>query len=261
MLNLLSETEIKKNLIIDTRVITVKETESTNDDLKGLAANGAAEWTVLCADMQTKGRGRTGNSFFSPESGIYMSVLLRPDFSPDNSLFITTLAACSVCRAIEKLTEKKIKIKWVNDIYNENGKICGILSEASVNYEENKINYAILGIGLNLLPPNLGFPEELQGKAAALFCDNDSVPEIRNHLIAEIINQFYVLYNNFDKYAHIKEYRQRSMLIGKEISYLFNGAEFFGSVIDFDDECRLVVRNDSGEIIKLSSGEVKIKQW
>lgn len=253
--------EIKKNLKINSHIITVDVTESTNTNLKKLAENGAEEWTVLCADKQTKGKGRTGNSFYSPENGIYMSILLRPAFSPENSLFITTLAACSVCRAIEKLTDKQVKIKWVNDVYTEKGKICGILTESSINFKENKFNYAVLGIGINIFTPKEGFPEELRGKAASLFSSDEYIPGLKAHIIAEIINQFYDLYNNFNKLEHSKEYKRRSLLINKEICFIYKGEEIFGKVIDIDEDCHLVVQNNVDEIIKLSSGEVKIKKW
>jgi len=257
----LNKSEIINNLLIDANIITVKETGSTNTDLKKLAESGASEWSVLCADKQISGRGRTGNSFYSPENGIYMSILLKPDFSPEDSLFITTLAACSVCRAIEKISDKQVKIKWVNDIYTKDGKICGILTESSINYVENKFNYAILGIGLNITEPINGFPIELQGKAVSLFYKNECDSNIKNQLIAEILNQFYNLYNNFDKEKHVKEYKHRSLLINKEIIYNLNGEETHGKVMDIDNECRLIISNTSGQITKLSSGEVKIKKW
>lgn len=250
---------IKNNLNIEANVICVDETESTNTDLKKLAVNGAREWTILCANKQTNGRGRTGNSFFSPENGIYMSILLMPDFCPENSLYITTIAACSVCRAIEKLTHKEVGIKWVNDIYNENGKICGILTESSIDYENNKINYSVLGIGLNVFPPKDGFPEELRLKASTLFCKEEFDANIRIHLIAEIVNQFHTLYSNFDKTKHTEEYKKRSILLNKEICYVLDGKEHYGTVIDIDDECHLVICKNNGEILRLSSGEVKIK--
>ena len=261
MIYTLNKLEIINNLLIDANIITLKETGSTNTDLKALAENGAPEWSVLCADKQTSGKGRAGNSFYSPENGLYMSILLKPNFAPENSLFITTLAACSVCRAIEKISNKQVKIKWVNDIYTNDGKICGILAESSINYLENKFNYAILGIGLNITEPLNGFPSELQSKAASLFHKSECDYNIKNYLVAEILNQFYILYNNFDKEKHVFEYRQRSLLINKEIIYDLRGEETYGKVIDIDNECRLVISDSQGKIIKLSSGEVKIKKW
>ena len=257
----LDNNKIKNSLLIDAKVITVDETTSTNSDLKILAENGAEEWTILCAEKQTNGRGRMGNSFYSPEGGIYMSILLKPTFSPENSLFITTIAACSVCNAIEKLTNKNVEIKWVNDIYNKDGKICGILTESTIDYETNKLKYAILGIGLNVFPPENGFSKELKNIASTLLNNNEMSLDIYNHLISEIVNQFYKLYNNFDKAEHIIEYKNRSMLINKEIGYVQDGEEFNAIVIDIDSECHLIVSDSSGKITKLSSGEVKIKQW
>ena len=261
MMKMLDKNKIKTGLLIDADVIAVDETTSTNSDLKILAENGAAEWTILCAEKQTNGRGRMGNTFYSPEGGIYMRILIKPRFSPENSLFITTIAACSVCNAIEKLTNKNVKIKWVNDVYNKDGKICGILTESSIDYKTNKLNYAVLGIGLNVFPPENGFPTDVQNIASSLFDNYEVSSSIYNQLISEILNQFYNLYNNFDKDMHINEYKNRSMLINKEISYIQDSEEFNARVIDIDSECHLIVSDSSGKITKLSSGEVKIKQW
>lgn len=257
----LSKNEIQKNLITNAKIITVKECGSTNTALKEMAESGGTEWTLFCAEKQTKGKGRMNNSFFSPKTGIYMSILLRPDFSAENSLFITTLAGCAVCRAIENKTGKSAKIKWVNDLYTDSGKICGILAESAIDFEKNKIKYSVLGIGVNLFPPKCGFPDDILRKAASLY--NEEIPDknIKNILIAEIFNEFYKLYKDFNKKEHIKEYKKRSMLIGRNIVYTMNDKEYCAMVTDIDDECRLVLINDKNETVKLSSGEVKIRQW
>lgn len=261
MLNILSDSEIKSRLIYKAPVITVDKTGSTNSDLKKLAEEGADEWTLLCADSQTEGRGRIGNTFYSPKNGIYMSILLRPEILPQESLYITSIAGCSVCRAIEKLTDKKVKIKWVNDLYNEQGKVCGILSESSIDFTRNKLDYVILGIGINLFPPQGGFPKEICEKASSLFLENEKNINIKNHLISEIFNQVYGMFNIFDTNEIGKEYKERSLLIGKQVTYFQNNKEFTCKVIDIDNKCRLIVSDIDGNIIKLSSGEVKIKTW
>lgn len=261
MPNELSKEAIINNLKTKANIITVSCTDSTNTHLKALAEKGASEWTVLCANKQTKGKGRTGNSFYSPENGIYMSILLRPVLNPGDSLFITSLAACSTCSAIEKLTDKHPKIKWVNDIYTEKGKICGILTESSVNYKDNKINFIVLGIGINLLPPKDGFPDELAGKAASLYSDMEKIPDVKNKLIAEIINEFYFSYIDFDRKKHACDYKSRSFLINKDIEYLSGGKVYSGKAIDIDEDCRLIIQDDNGNIKKLVSGEVKLTKW
>lgn len=261
MNNRLNKTEIEKYLKYNIKVITVNETSSTNDDLKELAKNGDKFPVLLCADKQTKGRGRLGNSFFSPENGIYMSLLFFPEQFKDESLFITTMAACSVSSAIEKTTDKTTKIKWVNDIYTDNGKVCGILTESSFDAEKNVIDYFVLGVGVNLFSPIDGFPDELKGIASSLYEENSVYIDIKNKLIAEITNGFLDSLFSFNKEKHINEYKSKMLLLGKEISYKKNNKELDGIVIDIDNSLNLIVRNTSGKIDTLSSGEVKIKNW
>ena len=123
--------------------ITIKDTvTSTNTLLRISAENGAPSKTVLIANEQTEGRGRHGKSFYSPaDTGIYMSVLLRPDFKADKAFFITAGAAVSVVRAIEKVCGIKAGIKWINDIMLNGKKICGILTEAVTDFESGSLQY------------------------------------------------------------------------------------------------------------------------
>lgn len=261
MINKLNKQEIQKYLKYNIEIITVDETNSTNDDLKKLAQEGKNTPVLLCANKQLKGRGRQGNSFYSPDNGIYMSLLFFPDCEVNKNSFITTLAACSVSSTIEKITGIKTKIKWVNDIYTDNGKVCGILTESSYGTEKDNINYSVLGIGINLFPPKNGFPDELKGIASAVIEDENFNIDVKNRLIAEIINNFIDSFSNFDIEAHIKEYKSKMMLIGKEILYKKNNLEFTGVVTDIDNNLNLVVRNSFDVIDTLSSGEIKIKSW
>ena len=252
----LSEKIIRSNLTDDFPEIIIKNSvTSTNTELKNLVQKGISSKTVMISEIQTNGRGRGENSFFSPESGLYMSVLIN---SPDilkKSSHITTMAACSVYRAILKLTGIKTKIKWVNDIYLKKSKICGILAESFTDSNEKNI---ILGIGINLFPPDNGFPEDLKKKAGTLF--KKYVPNIKNHLAAEILNQFFDIYNSENYKKHIDEYRKNSLLTGKKISFTFEGTVHSGTVIGIDEECRLIVKTKKN-IKYLSSGEIKILKW
>lgn len=146
------------------------ETESTNTLLREKANNGFPEGTVVLANTQTKGRGRRGRSFYSPaDTGLYLSVLLRPDgMIPDQAVKITTMAAVAVCEAVEKISGKETWIKWVNDIYQEGRKISGILTEASISMENGSVEYVILGIGVNVYPPKGGFPEDIRETAGSV---------------------------------------------------------------------------------------------
>ena len=142
------------------------EVTSTNTLLKAQAEQGAPEGTVLIAESQTAGKGRLGRHFTSPPgTGIYFSLLLRPHCTAEKSLFITTTAAVAVCEAIEQVTGLNPQIKWVNDVYLNEKKVCGILTEASVDFENGGLNWAVLGIGINIAVPEEGFPEEIRSIA------------------------------------------------------------------------------------------------
>ncbi|MDO4396216.1 MAG: biotin--[acetyl-CoA-carboxylase] ligase [Clostridia bacterium] len=132
----------------------LSEVDSTNVVAREKATAGAPDGYTVVAGSQTKGRGRMGRAFYSPAgTGVYMSLVLRPkNFSPQNAVKLTTMAAVAVCRAIEKVSGEKAEIKWVNDVYVRGKKVCGILREASFNLEDGSLEYAVLGIGINVFP-------------------------------------------------------------------------------------------------------------
>ena len=145
----------------------LEEIDSTNRYVKQLGAAGAPEGRVVIANRQSAGRGRLGRSFFSPgEKGIYMSVLLRPEIELERAVLITSMAAVAVARAIERVSDIPAKIKWVNDIFLNRKKVCGILTESGINAETGKLEYAVLGIGVNV--GSMEFPEELKGIATSV---------------------------------------------------------------------------------------------
>ena len=230
------------------------EVTSTNTILKELAEQDMPEGFVLIAQSQTAGRGRLGRSFHSPVgTGLYFSVLLRPTCSAERSLFITTSAAVAVCRAIENLTDKKPLIKWVNDIYLDEKKICGILTEAITDPQDSKIRDIWIGIGINVTP--MTFPEELKSIAASL-----DVSELdRNELIANIINQLLYILRDSDRYAHMPYYRAHSMVIGKAVNTICADQINPGVVLDIDREGGLVVERPNGTIETLHSGEISLR--
>lgn len=234
---------------------------STNTILKEMAENAAAEYTVLISDFQTGGRGRLGRSFYSPPgTGIYMSILLRPDKNINDSLLLTTCMAVCCARAIEQISQKDAKIKWVNDIYVEERKVCGILSEASVDSESGNLRYAVVGIGINVFAPKEGFPEDIKTKAGSLFEFEHERGSIRSDIIAGILNNFISFYPNISKNDFIDEYRSRSFLDNREIEVLrMNGSEK-ATALSIDDELRLVVKYQNGSTEALSHGDVSIYQ-
>lgn len=240
--------------------ITVHKTiGSTNTEAKILAVQNAQHGTTIISEEQTKGRGRFGRDFFSPsDSGIYMSIILKPELNIENSVLITSAAAVVVCNAIEKFTSVSPKIKWVNDIFIDNKKICGILTEAVTNFESGMLDCVVVGIGINVKTKNEDFPMELQNKAGSIFIDDDSF--IRNQLTAEIINNVLKISKKLENKDFMPAYKQRSMILRENILYKKNNNWHEGYASDIDDYGGLIVFTADGQKITLNSGEVSIKK-
>ena len=231
---------------------------STNNYVKEAAARGAKEGLVVIAKKQTAGKGRLGRSFFSPESsGLYMSLLLRPSFPPRESISITTCAAVAVARAVEGLLNESVQIKWVNDIYRNGRKVCGILTEAACS-GEMAMDYAVLGIGINLTEPEHGFPDDLRTKPTALYPYGTMPDDVPMKLAAEILRLFQVYYPELTSHRYMQEYRSRSMLTGREVNFTYLGEHCSGMVTGIDDEAHLLVTMKNGTVLELSSGEVSV---
>ena len=227
------------------RVIVMQEIDSTNSFAKRLfLKNKIDKSTIILAEKQTGGRGRCGRSFYSPKStGLYMTVALKPQNGNTPNLSLTTICAVAAAEAIEKLSDTRVQIKWVNDIYVDGKKAGGILCESTPT---NSGVGVILGIGINTATDV--FPE----------FENNSPTSVgnidRNTLCAEI-------YMGIMRYiggeSHIEKYKSRSYLDGKRITVHLDNSYFDATVIGIDDECHLVVRPDGGDTeMVLSSGEV-----
>ena len=260
---LLSSQSISKHLKSDMFDIkTYKTLESTNSLLKLDAEAEAPTGTIVISEEQTKGRGRMGRSFYSPgNTGIYMSILLRPKISAYESLSITTCAAVAVAEAIEMNSNKKAEIKWVNDIFVDNKKVCGILTEASLDLENGGLRYAILGIGINVFAPRKGFPDDIASTSTSIFQDEDCSGERRSKLIADILIIFFNYYKHIQEKAFLEEYKKRSLILNKEIN-IIRGKNTLEKAIalDIDEQFRLKVKKENGEIEYLNSGEVSIRK-
>ena len=235
----------------DIKIEAVDLIDSTNDEMKRRAEKGETELSLLIAEAQTKGRGTKGRSFFSPDgTGIYMSLLLRPDYTPEECTFLTTMAAVSSARAIEKVVGVKPQIKWVNDIYLNGKKAGGILTQAHLSKDCKDVEWVIVGIGINISEPEGGFPEELKNIATAL---GEKDGNIKNRLISEIVNEFISYYRNLTRKEFIKEYSERLLGLNEEITVKEGGAEYKGTVIGIDEMCHLKIRLPDGEEKTLSS--------
>lgn len=238
-----------------------KVTTSTFNILRQLAQEGAPEGIVAVAEEQTAGKGRMSRSFFSPTgTGVYMGILLRPKIAATEALFITTSAAVAVAQAIEAVSKHKAQIKWVNDIFVNNKKACGILTEAAFDLETQNLDYAILGIGINVKQPAGGFPPEIQDVATAILDEHEVNNAVRSQLIAEVLKNFWYYYTGIKDRKFLKEYQQRSFLVGTHVWVLEGDKQRKALVLGITDNCELQVRfEDDNTIENLSTGEVSIK--
>lgn len=234
-------------------------TASTNALLRDRAAAGAPEGSVILANQQTQGRGRLGREFYSPpDTGIYLSLLLRPrGMEPSKAVKLTTMAAVAACDAIEKVSGKEASIKWVNDIYLNEKKVCGILTEASYSLESGSLDYVILGIGLNVYPPAGGFPSELAGIADSIL--KIQTDQGKNRLAASFLRRFLEIYRGKDGVDYAAAYRAKSMVIGQPIRVISPAGTRNAYALDVDRDCRLIVRWEDGTVESLSSAEVSIR--
>ncbi len=231
---------------------------STNTEAKVLAMKNADHGTVILSEEQTSGRGRMGRNFYSPsESGIYMSIILKPQLNVSDSVLITTAAAVAVCLAVDSFTDLTSEIKWVNDIYINNKKVCGILTEAVTDMESGTVSSVVVGIGLNVKTEL--FPAELRETAGSVFdTDNDSF--IRNRIAAEIINNLLSVCENLEDRSFLSIYRERSMILGENVRYCRNGQWFEGYAQDIDEYGGLVVFHEDGSKEVLHSGEISLRK-
>lgn len=255
------------------------ETGSTNTDMKeslkkeGEALEGAEkisatltkhtgkasvplpEGTVYLTDCQSGGRGRQGHSFYSPKGmGIYFSILTRPKESSGDALTITTHAAVAVVRAVKELYDISLSIKWVNDLFLNGKKVCGILAEGKFC---PALEYCIMGIGINLFTPEGGYPAEIREIAGSLFGEyqEDRFFDFdRNRLMATILYHYFCI---CEEKEVLPEYRENNLVLGRRVSFSENGIEKEGVVTAITKHGELFLRLDSGVSQILLSGEVK----
>lgn len=249
----LSSTKIK-NLLENKNinVVVLDEVDSTNDYAKKFLNE---DFSVIIAKHQTKGRGRLNRTFYSPNNvGLYMSLVVKPKAEIIDSVNITTFCGVVVQRAIEKLTGLDAKIKWVNDIFVNGKKVSGILTEASCDFELNKLNYAIVGIGVNLY--DIKFPFEINDIATNLQKESGIKVDI-NEFTASIVNAFSELDYQLKNKEYMNIYREKSLVLGKTVKIV--GAETFeGKAVEITDLGALKVLVN-GEIKTVNAGDCSLK--
>ncbi|MGE4548651.1 MAG: biotin--[acetyl-CoA-carboxylase] ligase [Intestinibacillus sp.] len=242
-------------------LLVLQEADSTNTLLKRTYPTAPHGFTVI-AGQQTAGRGRLGRSFISPPGGgLYMSMLLRPNLPLSHLNFLTITAAVAVCHAVEETCGFTPGIKWVNDIFMEGRKLCGILTEASIEGETGSVDFAVLGIGINLRLDRDKLPPEVREVAGCLadFCDT---PPRRATLASAILNHVedgYKLLCTEGAGALIGQYRSLLCMLGRLVRVTGPHGSYAAETLDIDENGHLLVRTEDGETRTLSTGEVSIR--
>ena len=230
--------------------------ESSNRTAKLLALDGAVHGTLVLTAHQTAGRGRLGRSFESPAGkGVYLSVVLRPDLHTASAQTLTIAAAVAVCRAVEKLCGIRLGIKWVNDLYYQGKKVCGILTEAGTDMESGQLEWLVVGIGLNLTTTPADWPDELGRTAGSLF-PGGPAPVSRAALAGAIARELLALCPGFDC---LDEYRARCFVPGHWVTVCTRTETYAARALAIDDCGRLVVEREGGRREALLHGEVSIR--
>ena len=228
--------------------------QSTQKDAKAGMEAGHPTNTLYLAAAQSAGRGRFGRSFFCPsQGGFYMSLHLKPNLPFDQLPSYTILTAGAIYKAVKNLTLMEIDIKWVNDIYYRNKKISGILTEATTSIETGLVTDVIIGVDFNFFIRD--FPADIKEKAGSLFEEKPAIS--RNELIAEIWKCFY----ESDPEELIYLYKQRSLVLGQQVTFSQKGADYQGLAKDISDSGQLLVKLTDGQEIWLNSGEVSLSSW
>jgi len=240
-------------------ILVYKTIGSTNDEAKLKALDKYTHGSVIIADTQTKGKGRMGRSFYSPAStGIYMSFILRPKTDASNAVLLTTASAVAVVRAIKKVCKINPKIKWLNDIYYNDKKICGILSEAVTNCETGIIETVIVGIGINFKTDFSTLPDDLSNTAGSIY--SSAKPDVtRNRLTAQVINEILDISESFLCKDFFDEYKENSFVIGKDIIFIKDNIRKSAKAVGISSNGGLIIKNDKGETEILFSGEITLR--
>ena len=260
--DLMTEAEIKSLLHTDwvaKEVLYFDTIDSTNTKAQELAEKGYPSGTLVVADKQESGKGRRGRSWVSPSgTGIFMTLMIKPDINPNNASMLTLVAALAVAKAITSVTGEEAMIKWPNDIVVNGKKVCGILTEMNAQFDY--INHIVVGIGINV--HNESFPEEISQMASSLMIEAEGKRFHRAQIIAETMSYFEQYYDTFlktqDLSALVREYDKLLVNRNKSVRVLDPKEPFDGKAMGITPKGELIV--DTWESRKLvSSGEVSVR--
>lgn len=250
--DILSESGIRAHLDEECAVKVFSSIDSTNSEAKRTIDTFQGD-AILASCEQTAGRGRRGRSFYSPNGGgLYFSCVLHPDVSLSDATAITSAAAVAVCESIAEITSRSPKIKWVNDLFIDGKKVCGILTEAVSDFESGRVQAVIVGIGINLTTEI--FPEEIRDIAASV-----GVSVNKNALIASIFKRLKALCATLPDKSFMELYRDYSLVLGRDINFERNQVKYKAKAVAINDDGSLEVVTENGEKMLLNSGEISIK--
>lgn len=245
----------------DHQVIYLEQVDSTNDECRRQAANGAPAGLVVIAGEQTRGKGRKGRSFQSlPGKGLYLSLLLRPQVKLEEVSQLTAWAAVSVCRALESLTGLSCAIKWTNDILVNRKKLCGILTELGIEAESGQVDYVVLGMGINVGQSEADFGE--LAPIAVSLAQLMEHPPRRAEVAAALLDQLDQLIEDFPhnkKSEYLSQYRQRCITTDQPVRLLSPRGEITAYALRVEDDFALRVRFPNGWEERVTSGEVSVR--
>ena len=236
------------------------ETDSTNVRAKAMALEGAPHGSLILAESQTAGRGRLGRSFISPPgSGIYMSLVLRPEADLARAMLITTAAAAAACRAIRRETGADVGIKWVNDLYIGKKKISGILTEAMTDFESGSLESVIVGIGINYRQLSASYPEDIRERMTWIYTEGQEPTVSRSRLAGAAAAEILACCSDLENPEFLDYYRKHAVMLDRDVTCIRGNEQWNAHTLDIDDMGGLVIRKEDGSVCTLSSGEISIR--
>ena len=248
----------------DLECLFFDEVDSTNERAKEFS--GKSKDVLIVAGKQTSGRGRRGRSFYSPGgSGLYFSLLIHPKISFSDAKMLTCLTAEALVLAIKEVTGIDVSIKWLNDIFLNDKKIAGILTETFGSLEEEYPECVIIGVGINVFKPSEEIPKDIKNKMGFLLKSNADSANVMNEICIWTIRNIYGFLDDFESKTFIEGYRKHSNLIGKYVRISDSdhsaGRREYAFVKGIDDECRLIVEFEDGRITALRGCEVSVMKY
>ncbi|MFH1479593.1 MAG: biotin--[acetyl-CoA-carboxylase] ligase [Candidatus Omnitrophota bacterium] len=241
--------------IVGKKIYSYKEISSTNDTAYSLALSGEKNGSIVIAEYQSKGRGRLGRKWISPRGkGAYFSVILRPDILPREISLITLISSLAIAKSIREYVNLPALIKWPNDILINNSKICGILTE--MNGETDKINFVIIGIGININTKKDLLPE---GASSILEEKGNSVSRVELlRVILRNLDRYYKMFSEGKREVILNEYKVLSGVLDKRVKVSYHDQVIQGHAVDIDNEGALIIRLDSGFNERVLAGDVSM---